>query len=58
MAAFVDRVVVHVSAGNGGHGVASVHRYGPAALVVDVEGWDELRVKMWCTLWLQRHLPR
>src|SRR3954470_14309474 len=26
MAAFVDRVVVHVSAGNGGHGVASVHR--------------------------------
>ena len=39
-------------------GVASVHRYGPAALVVDVEGWDELRVKMWCTLWLQRHLPR
>ncbi|MGY1708295.1 GTPase ObgE [Geodermatophilus sp. SYSU D00758] len=26
MAAFVDRVVVHVSAGNGGHGVASIHR--------------------------------
>ncbi|MGY1782649.1 GTPase ObgE [Geodermatophilus sp. SYSU D01036] len=26
MAAFVDRVVVHVAAGNGGHGVASVHR--------------------------------
>ncbi len=26
MAAFVDRVVVHVSAGNGGHGVSSVHR--------------------------------
>src|SRR3954469_18473020 len=26
MAAFVDRVTVHVSAGNGGHGVASVHR--------------------------------
>src|SRR5918998_370600 len=26
MAAFVDRVVAHVSAGNGGHGVASVHR--------------------------------
>ncbi|MFE7631757.1 hypothetical protein [Kocuria sp. NPDC057446] len=39
-------------------GVASVHRYGPAALVVDVPAWDELRVKMWCTLWLQRHLPR
>ncbi|MEX5237448.1 hypothetical protein [Kocuria arenosa] len=39
-------------------GVASVHRYGPAALVVNVADWDELRVKMWCTLWLQRHLPR
>jgi GTP-binding protein len=26
MAAFVDRVIVHVTAGNGGHGVASVHR--------------------------------
>ncbi|MEX5236726.1 hypothetical protein [Kocuria arenosa] len=39
-------------------GVASVHRYGPAALVVDVSGWDELRLKLWCTLWLQRHLPR
>jgi GTP-binding protein len=26
VAAFVDRVVVHVAAGNGGHGVASVHR--------------------------------
>ena len=39
-------------------GVASVHRYGPAALVVDVADWDELRLKMWCTLWLQRHLPR
>ncbi|MGZ4509530.1 MAG: GTPase ObgE [Blastococcus sp.] len=26
MAAFVDRVVVHVAAGNGGHGVSSVHR--------------------------------
>jgi GTP-binding protein len=26
MAAFVDRVTVHVTAGNGGHGVASVHR--------------------------------
>ena len=26
MAAFVDRVTVHVSAGNGGHGVASIHR--------------------------------
>src|SRR5919107_3107839 len=26
MAAFVDRVTVHVAAGNGGHGVASLHR--------------------------------
>jgi len=39
-------------------GVASVHRYGPAALVVDVPDWDELRLKLWCTVWLQRHLPR
>jgi GTP-binding protein len=26
MAAFVDRVTVHVAAGNGSHGVSSVHR--------------------------------
>ncbi len=26
MASFVDRVVLHMSAGNGGHGVASIHR--------------------------------
>ncbi len=26
MTTFVDRVVLHVAAGNGGHGVASVHR--------------------------------
>nr|MBA3339768.1 GTPase ObgE [Geodermatophilaceae bacterium] len=26
MAAFVDRTVLHLSAGNGGHGCASVHR--------------------------------
>src|SRR5947209_3921947 len=26
MAAFVDRVTVHVAAGDGGHGVSSVHR--------------------------------
>jgi hypothetical protein len=39
-------------------GVTSVHRYGPAALVVDVADWDELRLRLWCTLWLQRHLPR
>ena len=39
-------------------GVESVHRYGPAALVVDAPDWDEMRVRLWCTLWLQRHLPR
>src|SRR3954466_6786439 len=26
MAAFIDRVTVHVAAGNGAHGVSSVHR--------------------------------
>ena len=26
MTSFVDRVVLHVEAGKGGHGVASVHR--------------------------------
>jgi GTP-binding protein len=26
MASFIDRVILHVSAGNGGHGVASIHR--------------------------------
>src|ERR1700753_1391305 len=26
MASFVDRVVLHLTAGNGGHGVASIHR--------------------------------
>ncbi|MCM3688299.1 hypothetical protein [Kocuria rosea] len=39
-------------------GVKAVHRYGPAALIVDVPDWDELRLKLWITLWLQRHLPR
>jgi hypothetical protein len=39
-------------------GVDSVHRYGPAALVVDAPTWDEVRLKLWCTMWLQRHLPR
>jgi hypothetical protein len=38
-------------------GVESVYRYGPAALTVDVPSWDELRLRMWLTLWLQRHLP-
>ncbi|GGG59875.1 hypothetical protein GCM10011374_23390 [Kocuria dechangensis] len=37
-------------------GVVSVHRYGPAALVVDAPHWDETRLKLWLTLWLQRHL--
>jgi hypothetical protein len=37
-------------------GVESVHRYGPDALVVDTPDWDEIRLKLWCTLWLQRHL--
>lgn len=39
-------------------GVESVHRYGPAALVVDAPGWDALRLQLWATMWLQRHLPR
>jgi hypothetical protein len=39
-------------------GVVSVHRYGPAALTVDFPGWDELQLKLWCNLWLERHLPR
>jgi GTP-binding protein len=26
MASFVDRIVLHIAAGNGGHGVASIHR--------------------------------
>ncbi|GGG68762.1 hypothetical protein GCM10011374_36460 [Kocuria dechangensis] len=39
-------------------GVVSVHRYGTDALVVDAPQWDEIRLKLWCTLWLQRHLPR
>ncbi|WP_368796074.1 hypothetical protein [Kocuria sp. CPCC 205258] len=37
-------------------GVASIYRYGPEALVVDAPGWDEIRLKLWLTLWLQRHL--
>ena len=39
-------------------GVESVHRYGPAALVVNAPSWEELRLQMWLTLWLQRNLPR
>lgn len=37
-------------------GVESIHRYGPDALVVDAPTWDETRLKLWLTLWLQRHL--
>jgi hypothetical protein len=37
-------------------GVVSIHRYGPDALVIDVPDWDEIRLKLWLTLWLQRHL--
>lgn len=39
-------------------GVEHVHRYGPAVLVVSAPPWDETRLKLWCTLWLQRNLPR
>lgn len=39
-------------------GVEHVHRYGPAVLVVNAPPWDETRLKLWCTLWLQRNLPR
>ncbi|PLC12645.1 hypothetical protein AUQ48_10980 [Kocuria flava] len=38
-------------------GVVSVHRYGPAALVVGVPEWDEVRLKPWLSLWLERNLP-
>lgn len=37
-------------------GVESVHRYGSDALVVDAPDWNETRLKLWLTLWLQRHL--
>lgn len=39
-------------------GVEAVHRYGPAALIVEFPDWDELQLKLWCNLWLERHLPR
>lgn len=51
----IDRLVAELADRDG---VESVHRYGPAALVVDVPTWDELRLRMWLTLWLDRHLPR
>lgn len=52
--ALVERLVTELADRDG---VVSVHRYGPTALVVDVPDWDELRLKLWMTLWLQRHLP-
>ncbi|MEX5259964.1 hypothetical protein [Kocuria sp. CPCC 205263] len=51
----VDELVVALGDRDG---VEEVHRYGPAALVVNLRSWDELQLRMWCTLWLQRHLPR
>lgn len=39
-------------------GVDAVHRYGTAALVVNAPSWDEVRLKLWLTLWLQRNLSR
>jgi hypothetical protein len=49
----VERMVAELTDRDG---VASVHRYGPDALVVNAPDWDETRLKLWCTLWLQRHL--
>ena len=51
----VDRLVEELAERDG---VESVHRYGPAALVVNAPSWEELRLQMWLTLWLQRNLPR
>ena len=51
----VDRLVEELVERDG---VESVHRYGPAALVVNAPSWEELRLQMWLTLWLQRNLPR
>ncbi|WP_188539978.1 hypothetical protein [Kocuria dechangensis] len=51
----VERLVAELTDRDG---VVSVYRYGPAALVVDVPEWDETRLRLWLTLWLQRHLPR
>ncbi|MFF0991496.1 hypothetical protein ACFYE1_16665 [Kocuria sp. CPCC 205315] len=52
--ALVDRMIAELTDRDG---VESVHRYGPAALVVNAPSWEELRLQMWLTLWLQRHLP-
>jgi hypothetical protein len=49
----VERMVAELTDRDG---VISVYRYGPDALVVDAPDWDEIRLKLWLTLWLQRHL--
>ena len=53
--ALVGRLIAELTDRNG---VSSVYRYGNAALVVDAPDWDETRLKLWLTLWLQRNLPR
>ncbi|GGG64504.1 hypothetical protein GCM10011374_30160 [Kocuria dechangensis] len=52
-AELLDRMVAELTDHDG---VASVHRYGSAALVVDAPGWEDIWLKLWLTLWLQRHL--
>lgn len=49
----VERMIAELTEQDG---VVSVHRYGPAALVVDAPEWEEIWLKLWLTLWLQRHL--
>ncbi|MCM3689523.1 hypothetical protein [Kocuria rosea] len=49
----VERMVTELTDRDG---VESVYRYGPEALVVNAPDWNETRLKLWCTLWLQRHL--
>ncbi|GEO96650.1 hypothetical protein [Kocuria turfanensis] len=51
----VERLVAELADRDG---VVSVHRYGPHALVVDVPDWDELRLQLWLTVWLERALSR
>lgn len=51
----VDRMIAELIDRDG---VDSVHRYGPAALVVNAPYWEELRLQVRLTLWLQRDLPR
>ncbi|MFF0945794.1 hypothetical protein ACFYE2_16450 [Kocuria sp. CPCC 205300] len=50
----VERLIAELT---GRDGITSVYRYGPEALVVNAPGWEEIRLKLWLTLWLQRHLP-